>query len=138
MDGFWFKSTRFAIEPGEDEETNPRIYGRQLAAWLKAQLEQRGYQVEPVIVEDWGHCLMCSRVPFLLWVGCGNVSDLGDRQRSPPDSEDVVWHCFSKAEIPFWRRIFQNMDTSAQLARLNADLDAIFLSEPQIVLVAEP
>lgn len=69
MDGFWFKSTRFEIEPGEDDEINPRIYGRQLAVWLEEQLEQRGYNVEPVIAEDWGRCLMCSRSPFSLWVG---------------------------------------------------------------------
>ena len=68
--GYWFRSTRFEIEPGEDEEINPGIYGKQLAEWLKARLEESGYKVEPIINEDWGRCLMCSREPFSLWVGC--------------------------------------------------------------------
>jgi hypothetical protein len=66
MDGYWFKSTLFEIEPGEDKEINPRMYGRQLSVWLKAQLELHGYFVEPIIKEDWGRCLMCSRQPFSL------------------------------------------------------------------------
>ena len=52
IQGHWFRSTRFEIEPGEDDEINPGIYGKQLAAWLKARLEDRGYQVEPVIKQD--------------------------------------------------------------------------------------
>ena len=27
---FWFKSSLFEIEPGEDEEINPNIYGKQV------------------------------------------------------------------------------------------------------------
>jgi hypothetical protein len=38
-EGHWFRSTRFEIEPGEDKEINPGIYGKQLAEWLKARLE---------------------------------------------------------------------------------------------------
>jgi hypothetical protein len=38
-EGYWFKSSKFQVEPGEDEETNPGLYGRQLARWLKARLE---------------------------------------------------------------------------------------------------
>ena len=66
MDGYWFTSKLFTVEAGEDEEVNPGRYGRQLATWLKAQLEQRGYGVEPVITEDWGRCLMLSRDPFFV------------------------------------------------------------------------
>jgi hypothetical protein len=71
--GYWFTSSLFEIEPGEDKETNPGCYGRQLAVWLRKQLQERGHTVEPIINEDWGRCLMCSRDPFLLWVGCGNM-----------------------------------------------------------------
>ena len=53
--GFWFKSSLFAIEPDEDQETNPQRYGRQLAKWLGEELRALGYNVE-VIPEDWGWC----------------------------------------------------------------------------------
>lgn len=140
MNGYWFKSTLFDIEPGEDEEVNPRMYGRQLASWLKTKLEQRGYAIEPVIAEDWGRCLMCAREPFMLWVGCGNIVDYDTAQPDdpPPSKEDVIWHCFPAAEVPFWKRIFRKPDTSAQVAKLDADLLAILSAEPKITLVEEP
>ena len=140
MNGYWFTSTLFEIEPGEDEEINPRMYGRQLAVWLKAKLEERGYEIEPVITEDWGRCLMCSREPFMLWVGCGNVVDYDTAQRgdAPPSNENVVWHCFSAAEVPLLRRIFKRPDTSVALSKLDQDLRTILSQEPRISLVAQP
>jgi len=56
-EGYLFKSSKFEIEPGEDVEINPRIYGRRLAIWLKERLEQSGYAVEEIINEDWARCL---------------------------------------------------------------------------------
>jgi len=49
---FWFKSTLFEIEPGEDKETNPRCYGKHLANWLRQKLVEKGYAVEGVGPED--------------------------------------------------------------------------------------
>ena len=135
MDGYWFTSNLFTVEPGEDEEINPGRYGRQLAMWLKAQLEQRGYSVEPVITEDWGRCLMLSRDPFLLWVGCGNVDD---SEVDGPINGKITWHCFPAAEVPFFKRLFGKADTSAALSKLDADLHTILSAEPAITLVAEP
>jgi hypothetical protein len=91
--GHWFRSTRFEIEPGEDDEINPGIYGKQLAEWLKARLEDHGYKVEPVINEDWGRCLMCSRKPFLLWVGCARACHalLANRELSMSSAKATQW-----------------------------------------------
>ena len=135
MDGYWFTSGLFTVEPGEDEEINPGRYGRQLATWLKAQLEQHGYSVEPVIAEDWGRRLMLSRSPFLLWVGCGNVDGSAEEE---PSKSTITWHCFPAAEIPFFKRLFGKPDTSAALSKLDADLRTILSSESAITLVAEP
>jgi hypothetical protein len=138
MNVYRFKSALFEIEPREDEEINPRMYGRQLAAWLKSQLELRGYTVEPVIAEDWGRCLMCRREPFLLWVGCGNEVDYTTAQPGdpPPAKEDVVWVCFAEAEIPLWKRLFKRPDTSAALARLDSDLNGILAAQAGITILA--
>lgn len=140
MDGFWFQSSMFDIEPGEDEEINPRMYGRQLANWLKEQLELRGYDVEPVINEDWGRCLMCSRDPFMLWVGCGNMTDYSTAKEGdpPPPKEQIIWRCFAVAEIPLLKRLFNKPDTGPALLKLNADLSDILSSDPRIVLTEEP
>ncbi len=139
MEGYWFKSSKFDIEPGEDEEINPGIYGRSLARWLKERLEAKGYSIA-IIEEDWGRCLMCSRDPFMLWVGVGNVIDddatpLGD---GPPAKEQVTWHCFATAEVFFWKRLFRKIDTKPALSKLNADLGQILSAEPEITLVEQP
>jgi hypothetical protein len=138
--GYWFKSSRFEIEPGEDEEINPGIYGRQLAAWLKPRLEAMGYPVDDVIAEDWGRCLVCRREPFMLWVGCASVSDDDGAEAagSPPRKEHVTWHCFATAEVFFWKRLFRKIDTGPAVAKLYQDLGTILRAEPEISLVEEP
>lgn len=138
MNVYRFNSTLFGIEPGEDEEINPRMYGRQLAAWLKTQLEAHGHAVEPAIAEDWGRCLMCAREPFLLWVGCGSETDytIAQPDDPPPAKEDIVWVCFAEAEIPFWKRLFKRPDPTAALARLDDDLRRILDGEPDITMLA--
>lgn len=139
MQGYWFTSTKFDIEPGEDKEINPGIHGRQLAAWLKRGLEERGYRVEDIINEDWGRCLVCSRDPFMLWVGCASMTDLSvPADAPPPAKESITWHCFATAEVPFWKKLFRKVDTEAAVARLHADLGAILATEPAITLVQEP
>ena len=81
---FWFRSTRFEIEPGEDEETNPLCFGRQLANWLRERLVEQGRTVEEVLPYDWGWCLVVQRKPFLLWVGCVSVHDYAATKPSDP------------------------------------------------------
>ncbi len=136
--GYWFHSARFEIEPGEDNEINPGIYGKQLAEWLKVRLEDCGYKVEPIIHEDWGRCLMCSRQPFSLWVGCANMTDLSASPEALPPKEQITWNCFATAEVPFWKKLFRKVETEPAVARLHADLGAILTAEASITLVAEP
>ncbi len=57
---------------------------------------------------------------------------------SSASSESAVWHCFPEAEIPIWKCLFRKPDTSVALARLDADLQAIFEAEPGITQVEEP
>ena len=137
QEGYWFKSSKFEIEPGEDEEINPRIYGRQLAEWLKVRLEEAGYRVEGIYEEDWGRCIMCCRDPFMLWVGCGNVCDYDTAKPDDPapTKEQVTWHCFATAEVVFWKRLFRKVDTTSAVAKLYADLGNILRAEPEISIV---
>jgi hypothetical protein len=72
VDQVWFTSSFFQVEPGEDEEVNPGIYGKALAHWVADQLRSRKVKVAAVFPEDWGWCVMVEGQPFSLWVGCGN------------------------------------------------------------------
>jgi hypothetical protein len=135
--GYWFTSSKFEIETGEDEDINPRMYGRQLAIWLKVQLEKYGYEIEDIINEDWGRCLMCSRDPFMLWIGCGSAPDYETAMPGDPapNKDEVMWHCFVIAEVFFWKRLFRKIDTTPAVAKLHTDLGSILQAEPTIFLV---
>lgn len=49
-----FTTDFFKPSPSEDEEMSPGRYGKELAQWLVAKLEERGVSVEEVIPEDFG------------------------------------------------------------------------------------
>jgi hypothetical protein len=104
---FWFRSTLFEVEPGEDEETNPLCFGRQLAHWLRERLVAQGRSVEEVIPEDWGWCLVVQRKPFLLWVGCVSVHDYAVAKPTDPAprGKDIVWACTVVAEQSFLSKL---------------------------------
>lgn len=136
--GFWFRSDLFPAEPGEDAETNPGIYGRQLAAWLRGRFIALGYPVEEVIAEDWGWCVMCARDPVHMWIGCGASGEPDDEAMPLPESID--WHCFAEAELPPWRVLSEarKVDKTALRQRLHTELQAILASEPRIRMIPEP
>jgi hypothetical protein len=82
---------------------------------------------------------MCARDPFMLWVGCGNMTSI---EAAPddllPKKEDVVRHCFVTAEVFFWKRLFRRIDTTPAVAKLHADIGRILSTGPTIMLVDEP
>jgi hypothetical protein len=138
-DGYWFKSSLFEIEPGEDDEINPGIYGRQLAHWMKHQLEAGGYPVEGIINEDWGRCLMCQRSPFSLWIGVASADDEARVDGEIPTKEAVVWHCFAVTEGGLRMRMFgKKNEIESSRFKLDATLQSILRAEPGILLVPPP
>ena len=104
-------------------------------AWALIAL---GYPVEEVIAEDWGWCVMCTRDPALMWIGCGASEDPDNETLPLPESID--WHCFVEAELPPWRALSKarKVDKIALKQRLHAELQAILASEPRIRLISAP
>ncbi len=136
----WFKSNKFKIIKGEDAQANPLCYGQQLAEWLYEKLLTKGYKVEKVIPEDWGWCVMCSREPFMLWVGCSNVRDY---ETSAPDglvpnSNDVVWTCFVVAEQSLISRLFKRVDTTPAIQQLFNYVRTILIDDANVMFVEQP
>lgn len=146
--GYWFTSDLFNIEKNEDEETNPGCYGKQLGNWLCEKFKTIGYDVEELIPEDWGWCVMCSRDDYLLWIGCGSM--LSDNYPEdydpevPPSGQDVFWHVFPVIEVPFFKikslikKLSGKLDTVQPLNKINSELKVILESEPRIKLCEEP
>ena len=136
--GFWFTSSLFQVEPGEDDQTNPGRYGRQLALWLAERLRERGHAVEGVTPEDWGWRVACRSGSDLLVAACGNVDDAGPDGAPSAPTAAVTWHCFPVAEGPLWRRLLQGRQLAQSLGNFDRTLREIFESEPRIQLTDEP
>ena len=137
---YWFTSDLFQIEPGEDEETNPRMYGKQLAAWIRQKLVENGYQPEDAIPEDFGWLVLCSRDPYSLGVVCVSFKDYetalpGD---PPPPFDDVKWCCGILVEVPFFKRLFGKVNTEEGVKNLDGLLRSIFEAESRITLIEAP
>jgi hypothetical protein len=136
--GYWLKSSLFAAEPGEDDESNPRLYGRQLASWIRQRFQSLGYPVEEVHAEDWGWCVMCQRDPYSLFIGCVSLADYeyarpGD---PPPPTERLLWQVLPMAEMPPFKYLLRRKpDMQEGLARFDAQLRSTLESEPAIQIV---
>ena len=70
-----FESSAFEIVPGEDEATNPGIYGKALAEWLANQLRAVGLPAGGIIAEDFGWCVQMATKPHQLYVACASTEE---------------------------------------------------------------
>ena len=120
----WVETPFFEVEPSEDQETNPGVYGRAFARWLADRLRARGEPVEQVLAEDWGRCVVLSRRPYRLWIGCSNRADRVDE-----------WGAFVMAEPGLLQRLFRTADPGPVVARVHRVLDEIMHEVPQAVRV---
>jgi hypothetical protein len=145
---YWFTSELFQVQKGEDEETNPGCYGKELGTWLCSKFKNLGYKDVELIPEDWGWCVMCSSENYMLWVGCGSmINDNFDETYdpdSPPKASEITWHAFPVIEVPIvyfksWvKKLLGKFDVEQPLSKLNKELAEILNSEPKIVLCNEP
>ena len=113
-----FSSPYFKVQPGEDEETNPGIYGKALAEWMATALRQRGVAVEGVIAEDFGRCVMVQRKPVMIWIGCANLEDSPGR-----------WQIYIARERGLIARL-RRADGAAELGALRTHYRAILNEIP--------
>jgi hypothetical protein len=109
-----FKSTQFEIVAGEDEDTNPQIYGLRLAEFIAEHLNTAGYEVT-VYAEDWGRCVELKHPDFLSFVGCSSY-DEGEWQ---------IQICPYK---PVVRRWFKKFDTVPWVEKLSSTVEQILVS----------
>ena len=121
--GYWFRSARFHVEPDEDAETNPGIFGKQLAAWLACELRGHGYPEAEEVPEDWGWAVVCQAKPLYLYAGCSNMLEsIGDGGPRRVNEGSIIWHVFAAADTPLFARL-RGIDVESALQ----DLDALLL-----------
>jgi hypothetical protein len=74
---FSFESDAFPVAEGEDAATNPGIYGKALAEWVAAKLNERGLSAKAPYAEDWGWCVEVSGHPNPTGVACAGEAEEG-------------------------------------------------------------
>jgi hypothetical protein len=115
-----FESSAFAVIPGEDEETNPGIYGKALAQWLCAQLRASGFSAGDAFAEDFGWLVPIQSKPHRLYVACAS----GDNAEQ--------WRVFAFAEGGVLARLMGKDRRAEFLGSLCATVRRCFESQPSV------
>jgi hypothetical protein len=114
-----FESAAFGIDPGEDDATNPGIFGRALAQWVRDRLRERGLPAEDVIAEDFGWCVPVRLEPHAVYVAC--ASDGGQS-----------WQLFVFAEGGLLQRLFGQDTRRESMDRVFDAVRQALASSPDI------
>ena len=116
-----FESSAFAIKQGEDEHTNPGIFGKALAQWLSEQLRATGIPVGEIIAEDFGWCVPVESKPHRLYVACASAEE-----------EPNHWRVFAFAEAGFMARLLGKDQSGRSVASLFATLKHVLKNAPHV------
>jgi hypothetical protein len=116
-----FKSSAFAVIPGEDENTNPGVYGKALAQWLAEQLKAKGLPAGEVIAEDFGWCVPVESAPHSAYVSCASA-----------DENDKSWRVFVFVEGGLVSRLLGKDKSTEVLASLFAAVKQVLQSAPAV------
>jgi len=116
-----FRSAKFPAYEGEEDETNPGVWGKRLTEYLAAQLSARDITTDPAIAEDWGWILPVRNDAFPTALCCGHQ-----------DGDQDEFLVFTEPSKPFVRRGFKKVVTTAQLQKLTNVVDAILTSDADI------
>jgi hypothetical protein len=116
-----FTSSQFPIEPNEDEDTNPGIYGRTLGRWLAEQLTARGVATKEVIAEDWGLCVVTQTRPVRVNIAVANVEGSSTR-----------WQMFAFVERGLFQLAQSPAELQRELATMREHLAAIVATIPDV------
>ena len=117
-----FRCDLFPPYEGEEDEINPRRYGKRLAEFLQQGLNARGIAAGPPVAQDWGWMVPVENRGFPLWIACGNYDQY------PKDG----FLCFIEPHKPTVWRWFRKIETSARVAELRDAIDAVLSAEPAI------
>ena len=116
-----FESTAFGIVAGENEETNPGIFGKAMAQWLAEQLRLAGCSAGEVFAEDFGWCIPIESKPHSLHVVCANADEGINR-----------WRVFAFAEGGFMARLLGKDKRVDSLTSLFAAVKQVLQAAPVV------
>jgi hypothetical protein len=117
-----FRTSRFPPYAEEEAQVNPGRYGKRLAEFLRKGLAAHGMDAGEIYAEDWGWAVPIKNEAFDLWIGCGNYDEYEDG-----------FLCFIEPSTPTVRRgLFKKVDTTVDVERVAAAMEAILLANADI------
>jgi len=119
-----FKSLAFPIDPGEDEATNPGIFGRALANWLSNALQERGVPAGEIIPEDFGWCIRIGAKSDKLYLACAG-------------SPDASWQVYAFKDRGLLAGIFGPGAPTGEVDSLFVATKEILESAPEVMALHE-
>lgn len=118
-----FRSDAFLPYEGEEDEIYPGRFGKRLAEFLHAGLNQNGFEAGEPFAEDWGWIVPISNSEFSLWIGVGNYDEY------PEDG----FLCFIEPHQPRIRKwLFWTIDTSERISALQLAMNRVPTANPAI------
>lgn len=116
-----FRSDRFPAYEGEEQQTNPGLYGKRLAEFLRDKLSIEGIKTREPIAEDWGWSIPLDNEKVRLWIGC-------ERYQEYPDG----FLCFIEPHTPCIRKLLKKLDIREHITTLQLAMDKILTEESGI------
>jgi len=117
-----FKSDAFPVVRGEDEETNPGIFGKALVDWLAQALAAHGRAIDRTVPEDFGRLIQVNEPSCSLYVAVSSTDDTA-----------TEWRVFSFAEAGLLARLKgKGSERAAKVGDLFKDLEAILSADHRI------
>jgi hypothetical protein len=118
----------FAIGAKEDEETNPGIFGKNLAIFLAGKLTALGLVCEEPFAEDFGYLVAIKNDRGRFYIACASreTDDVSEGARTPKIWNK--WQIFVFAEIGFFRSFFNGADRGERLQTLFVAVKGVLLS----------
>jgi hypothetical protein len=105
----------------EEQQTNPGIFGKRLAEFLRNKLRAEGIKTQEPVAEDWGWSVPVANESFRMWIGCG-------RYQEYPDG----FLLFIEPHAPYIRRSLKKLDIRDRVTALQQAIDRVLAEEPGI------
>jgi hypothetical protein len=118
---FIFRSNAFPVEPGEDAEVNPGVYGKALSGWLAAELSRAGYEVKRALAEDYGRLVELGAPSGRLYVAASST-----------DESATEWRVFAISEQGLLTRLRGGPGSREILGRITPTLRKLLVAHPGI------
>ena len=109
-----FESEIFPPTLNEEDETNPGIWGKNLAVYLVKKLKSYNIQIEDYYPEDWGWEIALRNDHFPIYIGCTNEEE-----------SEKSFRCIFTPNKQFIRKWFKKIDTTNDMKKITDIIDSI-------------